>query len=354
MPELGVELGGDEARAQARRAPARRSSRSGRCAARPPARRGGARARQTAWLPPRAAVDQEPAAPRAPGLGGEPLGERERGLGGSGPTSMPSIRAGMSSCERRLADASRSAGSAPGPPLWPGTWKRPGSRAAYSISASRYGRRVLVHGRPRRRSRGAIRPWRRRARRRGASRARELRGRRCYPCARPPMDDDLPRSTRPQHSPADPSDVTGVLCPRPADRCSCCRSTASSSRPSSRSCAPARAGSRRSPRRARPAPSRPSSRSRRSTSTCPPARSGSRWPRSGSASSASRRSPTLIEPRSATVDRRRPAIAFAIAFAARDLAAHHGRRAGAEDARDHQRRARRARLARPAAALVPR
>ncbi len=77
----------------------------------------------------RGAVDQEPAAPGAPGLGGEPLrlagrasapGRRRR------PRSARGCRGGAHSAPA----SSRSAGSAPGPPLWPGTWKRPGSRAA--------------------------------------------------------------------------------------------------------------------------------------------------------------------------------------------------------------------------------
>ena len=67
-----------------------------------------------------AAVDQEPAAPRAPGLGGESLGASERRRVRSGPTSIPSIPAGMSSASARSPNASLSAGSAPGPPLWPG------------------------------------------------------------------------------------------------------------------------------------------------------------------------------------------------------------------------------------------
>ena len=79
-------------------------SRSGRCAARRPARRRGASARQIAWFPCEPPLTQEPAAPRAPGLGGEPLRVLERGRRGSGPTSMPSIPAGMSRSQRPLAD----------------------------------------------------------------------------------------------------------------------------------------------------------------------------------------------------------------------------------------------------------
>src|SRR5919108_458871 len=45
----------------------------------------------------------------------------------------------MSSAKMRSPNASTRPGSAPGPPLWPGTWKRPGLRAAYARSASRYG-----------------------------------------------------------------------------------------------------------------------------------------------------------------------------------------------------------------------
>ena len=49
---------------------------------------------------------------------------------GSGPTSIPSTREGMSSASARSPTASASPGSAAAPPLWPGTWKRPGARSA--------------------------------------------------------------------------------------------------------------------------------------------------------------------------------------------------------------------------------
>src|SRR4051794_6154712 len=46
---------------------------------------------------------------------------------------------GTSSASARSPSAKRSAGSAPGPPLWPGTWKRPEPRNPYATRASRYG-----------------------------------------------------------------------------------------------------------------------------------------------------------------------------------------------------------------------
>ena len=70
-------------------------------------------------------------------------------------------------------------------------------------------------------------------------------------------------------------------------------STASSSRPSSRSCARATAKLEAMPRRARAAPRWRCTSSTTSTSTCRRASSASRWPRSASASSASPRSPAL-------------------------------------------------------------
>ena len=93
---------------------------------------------QIAWLPPRGAVDEEPAAPRAPGLGGERLRLLER-VSASGPMSTPSMPDGMSMRSAASPTASRNPGSAPAPPLWPGTWKRPGSVSARRTSASRYG-----------------------------------------------------------------------------------------------------------------------------------------------------------------------------------------------------------------------
>src|SRR3954452_13848637 len=58
---------------------------------------------------------------------------------GSEPASMPWMRAGMSIARACSPIASTRPGSAPGPPLCPGTWKRPASRVAYAWSASRYG-----------------------------------------------------------------------------------------------------------------------------------------------------------------------------------------------------------------------
>src|SRR4051812_11499019 len=46
---------------------------------------------------------------------------------------------GMSTASARSPSAKRSAGSAPGPPLCPGTWNRPVPRNAWATSASRYG-----------------------------------------------------------------------------------------------------------------------------------------------------------------------------------------------------------------------
>src|SRR4051794_6512740 len=46
---------------------------------------------------------------------------------------------GTSIASARSPRAYRSPGSAPGPPLCPGTWKRPGPRKAYPTTASRYG-----------------------------------------------------------------------------------------------------------------------------------------------------------------------------------------------------------------------
>ena len=73
----------------------------------------------------------------------------------------------------------------------------------------------------------------------------------------------------------------------------------------------------------------------RSTSTCPPARWGSRWPRSGSASSASRRSPPARADVRRPLARRRGGDLGGDRLHAGDVAPHHGRRAGAEDAGDH-------------------
>ena len=94
-----------------------------------------ASARQAAWLPCEAPLirNQVRSAPHACAASSC---ARWNGVG-SGPASMPSVSAGMSSSSARSPNASASTGSAAAPPLWPGTWKRPGERAAYARSASR-------------------------------------------------------------------------------------------------------------------------------------------------------------------------------------------------------------------------
>src|SRR3954471_19509264 len=52
---------------------------------------------------------------------------------------MPWMSCGRSSASARSPSAKRRPGSAPGPPLWPGTWKRPEPRKPYATTASRYG-----------------------------------------------------------------------------------------------------------------------------------------------------------------------------------------------------------------------
>ncbi len=87
------------------------------------------------------AVVEEPAALRAPGLGGEPLALLERRRERVGP-DVDALEPGRQVEQQRLARRSprSAAGSAPRPPLWPGMWKRPGSRVARAPrSASRYG-----------------------------------------------------------------------------------------------------------------------------------------------------------------------------------------------------------------------
>ena len=76
--ELGVELGRDEARLAARRGRARRSIDEWTLRWTTTRLADVARARGRSRGCPGGAVDQEPAAPRAPGLGGEPLGPLER------------------------------------------------------------------------------------------------------------------------------------------------------------------------------------------------------------------------------------------------------------------------------------
>ena len=59
------------------------------------------------------------------------------GVGSGGPTSMPGVSAGMSSASADAPMTSRSSGSAAAPPLWPGTYSRSGSSAAWALRASR-------------------------------------------------------------------------------------------------------------------------------------------------------------------------------------------------------------------------
>src|SRR3954451_15287133 len=53
--------------------------------------------------------------------------------------SIPQVSDGTSISNARSPSASRSIGSAPGPPLCPGTCNLAGDRRAYSVRASRYG-----------------------------------------------------------------------------------------------------------------------------------------------------------------------------------------------------------------------
>ena len=76
----------------------------------------------------RGAVDQEPGARRPPGLGGEQLRLLEGGRFGA--DVDPLGDRGDVVAQAASPTSSPIAGSAPAPPLWPGTWKRPGSRAA--------------------------------------------------------------------------------------------------------------------------------------------------------------------------------------------------------------------------------
>ena len=93
---------------------------SGRCAARRCCRPAWRRARQAAWFPCEAPLSEEPAAPRAPGLGGELLRELETGSA-PGRRRSPGSARGCPSRARCAPTPSTSAGSAPRPPLCPGT-----------------------------------------------------------------------------------------------------------------------------------------------------------------------------------------------------------------------------------------
>ncbi len=83
-----------------------------------------ASAMQVAWLPCEAPLtrNQVRCAPQASAASSC---ARWKGVG-SGPMSTPSVTEGMSLRSPTSPTSSRIAGSAPAPPLWPGTWKRPG------------------------------------------------------------------------------------------------------------------------------------------------------------------------------------------------------------------------------------
>ena len=99
-------------------------------------------ARQSAWLPCVAPLVRNHERARAVGLGGQRLGAlvgRRRG-----PTSMPWMSCGTSSISARSPIAWRRPGSAPGPPLWPGTWKRAGAAEAVGDDRVEVGRGRLL------------------------------------------------------------------------------------------------------------------------------------------------------------------------------------------------------------------
>ena len=86
-----------------------------------------ASARQVVWLPCEAPLTRNQVR-RAPQASAASSCACWNGVG-SGPMSTPSVIEGMSLRRPTSPTSSRIAGSAPAPPLWPGTWKRPGSRA---------------------------------------------------------------------------------------------------------------------------------------------------------------------------------------------------------------------------------
>ena len=77
----------------------------------------------------RGAVDQEPACAPPP-RPRPPAAARAGTASARAPRRCPRVSAGMSRPGARSPNASSDPGSAAAPPLWPGTWKRPGSRAA--------------------------------------------------------------------------------------------------------------------------------------------------------------------------------------------------------------------------------
>ena len=88
----------------------------------------GASARQSAWLPWVAPFvrNHERAAPNASAAS---CSARSYGVG-DGPRSIPWMSCGTSAARPSRPIALRTPGSAPWPPLWPGTWKRAGPRNA--------------------------------------------------------------------------------------------------------------------------------------------------------------------------------------------------------------------------------
>ena len=80
----------------------------------------GASARHSVWLPCVAPLvrNHERAAPNASAAS---RSARSYGVG-DGPRSMPWMSCGTSAASASSPIALRSPGSAPGPPLWPGTW----------------------------------------------------------------------------------------------------------------------------------------------------------------------------------------------------------------------------------------
>ena len=97
-----------------------------------------ASASPAARLPCEAPLTRNHARLRAPGLGGELLRLLERRRLEARRRCRRSAR-GCPAPARARRSPPAAAGSAPGPPLCPGTCSRAGSRAAYSRSASRYG-----------------------------------------------------------------------------------------------------------------------------------------------------------------------------------------------------------------------
>ena len=155
-----------------------------------------ARARQSAWLPPDAAVDEEPAPLRAPGVGGQPLRELERGLRRVRADVDPLDPGRDVEQQRRLADrlAKRRVGARAA--LVAGDVEAPGIAPDVVDERVEVGRLVLIHrlhrieaGRPRaalaQAAERAAQADRRRRRRPGSrSRPSGRASRRCRPAPR--------------------------------------------------------------------------------------------------------------------------------------------------------------------------